>query len=208
MALRSSFIRQMSPSQAMNNRHAPSVRWHPPGLVGSLLPSVPCHGLAPTACLHQHLSFSFFPPFPFPGHGTQMLCLCPTPSVCSVCLFLFPSHVFLYHPHLLSSLSPRKSPKSNPQADCGGEKKKNNSIKVKGCAVRRGVGGMRAEVIYLPLVWSLMECLPSSCCLFPSLHSSVPIFISLTVAFSSWVQGLESALMFQNARSYHPRRGG
>lgn len=65
-ALRSSFIRQMSPSQAMNNRRAPSVRRHPPGPVGSLLPSVPCHGLAPAACPHQHLSFPFFfPAFPF-----------------------------------------------------------------------------------------------------------------------------------------------
>lgn len=193
-ALRSSFIRQMSPSQAMNNRRAPSVRRYPPGLVGSLLPSVPCHGLAPTACLHQHLSFPFFPPFPFPGHGTQMLCLCPTPSVCSVCLFLFSSQVFLYHPHLLSSFSsPSKSPKSNPQADCGGEKKKKKGYKSKRVRCPPGIlGGMRAEVIYLPLVWSLMECLPSSCCgvspSFPSLHSSVPIFISLTVAFSSWVQ--------------------
>lgn len=36
-ALCSSFIRQMSPSQAMNNHSTPSVRLHPPGLVCSLL---------------------------------------------------------------------------------------------------------------------------------------------------------------------------
>lgn len=35
----------------MNNHSAPSVRLHPPGLVCSLLASVPCHGLAPAVCL-------------------------------------------------------------------------------------------------------------------------------------------------------------
>ena len=52
-ALCSSFIRQMSPSQAMNNRNVPSVRRHPPGLFSSLLASVPCHGLAPAVCLRS-----------------------------------------------------------------------------------------------------------------------------------------------------------
>lgn len=97
-ALCSSFIRQMSPSQAMNNRRAPSVRRHPPGPVGSLLPSVPCHGLAPTACLRQHLSFLFFPPFLFPGTARScFLSVRLHPSALSVSFFFRPTS-FLYHP--------------------------------------------------------------------------------------------------------------
>lgn len=100
----------------------------------------------------------FFSFFFFPGHGTQMLCLCLTLSVC-VCLFLFPALPFfssdIFFP--LSSLSLTKSPKSKEQADYVREKKR--SIKVKGCVATRGI---RAEVIYLPLVWCLTEYLPSS----------------------------------------------
>lgn len=56
-ALCFSFIRPMSSSQAMSNRHAPSVRQHPPGLVCSLLASAPCHGLAPSVCLASTFFF-------------------------------------------------------------------------------------------------------------------------------------------------------
>lgn len=84
-----SFIRQMSPSQAMSNHSAPSVRLHPPGLVFSLLASVPCHGLAPTLA-YQAL---------FLGKA----CRC----FVSVWLYLFVSVCFISHPALFFSfLSP------------------------------------------------------------------------------------------------------
>lgn len=69
----------MSPSQAMSNHSAPSVRLHPPGLVFSLLASVPCHGLAPTLA-YQAL---------FLGKA----CRC----FVSVCLYLFVSVCFISH---------------------------------------------------------------------------------------------------------------
>lgn len=71
----------MSPSQAMTNRTAPSVRLHPPGLVCSLLASVSCHGLAPSVCL----------PSTFFGHGTRTLCLC-----LALCLFQFRPSFFYF----------------------------------------------------------------------------------------------------------------
>lgn len=70
----------MSPSQAMSNHSAPSVRLHPPGLVFSLLASVPCHGLAPTLA-YQAL---------FLGKA----CRC----FVSVWLYLFVSVCFISHP--------------------------------------------------------------------------------------------------------------
>lgn len=84
----------MSPSQAMSNHSAPSVRLHPPGLVFSLLASVPCHGLAPTLA-YQALFF---------GQSMQMLCLCLALSVC-VCLFHFPPCSFFFISFSLPSLT-------------------------------------------------------------------------------------------------------
>lgn len=80
----------MSPSQAMSNHSAPSVRLHPPGLVFSLLASVPCHGLAPTLA-YQAL---------FLGKA----CRC----FVSVWLYLFVSVCFISHTALFffSFLSP------------------------------------------------------------------------------------------------------
>lgn len=144
----------------MNNRCAPSVRRHPPGLVCSLLPSVPCHGLAPTACLPGTFFFFFFSGA---WHADALslsdsICLCLSLSFSSPSFFFF-SDIFFP----LSSLSLTKLPKSKEQADYVREKKR--SIKVKGCVATRGI---RAEVIYLPLVWCLTECLPSSWCgIFP-----------------------------------------
>lgn len=84
----------MSPSQAMSNHSAPSVRLHPPGLVFSLLASVPCHGLASTLA-YQALFF---------GQSMQMLCLCLALSVC-VCLFHFPPCSFFFFHFFLPSFS-------------------------------------------------------------------------------------------------------
>lgn len=137
--------------------------------------------------------FPFFRLSLFPG--TARRCFVSVrlhPSALSVSFFFRPTS---------SSTTPICSPRSRLRASrpnqthkqiVGEKKKKKKEYKSKRVRCPPGEGGMRAEVIYLPLVWSLMECLPSSCCgvspSFPSLHSSVPIFISLTVAFSSWVQ--------------------
>lgn len=133
-----SFIRQMSPSQAMNNRSAPSVRRHPPGLVCSLLASVPCHGLAPAVCLPS----TFFSVW----HADAL----------SVSLFLsFPNPFFPFtslFAHLLT-----KSPKSNRQAGHVREGKNKRKI----IYPTRGIW---REVIYLPLFLELSDCLHSSWC--------------------------------------------
>lgn len=106
----------------------------------------------------------FFSFFFFPGMARRCFV--------SVWLYLSVSVSFFFQPFLffssdiffpLSSLSLTKSPKSKEQPDYVREKKR--SIKVKGCVATRGI---RAEVIYLPLVWCLTECLPSSWCgIFP-----------------------------------------
>lgn len=70
----------------MSNHSAPSVRLHPPGLVFSLLASVPCHGLAPTLAYQA----------PFLGKA----CRC----FVSVWLYLFVSLFFISHPTLFSFL--------------------------------------------------------------------------------------------------------
>lgn len=106
----------MSPSQAMSNHSAPSVRLHPPGLVFSLLASVPCHGLAPTLA-YQALFF---------GQSMQMLCLCLALSVC-VCLFHFPPCSFFFSflsPFLLLlSVLLTQTYQSNGQTDYAREKR-------------------------------------------------------------------------------------
>lgn len=66
----------------MSNHSAPSVRLHPPGLVFSLLASVPCHGLAPTLA-YQALFL-----------GKARRCFV------SVWLYLFVSVCFISHPAL------------------------------------------------------------------------------------------------------------
>lgn len=102
-----SFIRQIPPSQAMSNHRAPSVRLHPPGLVCSLLASVPCHGLAPTVCLPS----TFF----WAWHTDALslsgsICLCLSLSFPTALFFLFPLFLFL-------SVLLTQTPQSNEQAD-------------------------------------------------------------------------------------------
>lgn len=77
----------------MNNRTAPSVRRHPPALVCSLLPSVPCHGLAPAACLPS----TFF-------LGMERRCFVSVRLYLSVSLSFFSSPFFLFSFYISFSL--------------------------------------------------------------------------------------------------------
>lgn len=108
----------MSPSQAMNNHSAPSVRLHPPGLVHSLLCFCSLSWLGIRSLPTQQLLFF--------GHGTQMLCLCLALSVCVrlFSFFFFPNPCFFslfslisFSLRLLLSESLTQTPQSNEQAD-------------------------------------------------------------------------------------------
>ena len=114
-ALCFSFIRQMSPSQAMNNHSAPSVRLHPPGLVRSLLASVPCHGLALAVCLPQHLFFS----------GMARRCFVSVWLYLFASVFLFPRATVFFFTSFSFFLSVllTQTPQSNEQADYVREKR-------------------------------------------------------------------------------------
>lgn len=137
-ALCFSFIRQMSPSQAMSNRSAPSVRLHPPGLVCSLLASVSCHCLAPTVCLPS----TFF----FWAWHSDALSLSGSVSVCVFhflpWLLLFFCLLFLYPSLFLFSLL-TQTPQSKQLADYVREKVKRSSA----------TWGIKKEVFYLCLFW-------------------------------------------------------
>lgn len=158
----------------MNNRTAPSVRRHPPGLVCSLLPSVPCHGLAPAACLPS----TFF-------LGMERRCFVSVWLYLSVSLSFFSSPFFLFSVYISFSLFsssltcwPSHPNQTNKQImwEKRGQKKKG-----KGCFATRGI---RGEVIYLPLFWRLSKCLPSSWCgILPS-----SLFSILRCLFSSGSQ--------------------
>lgn len=127
----------MSPSQAMNNRSPPSVRRHPPGLVCSLLASVPCHGLAPTVCLPS----TFFLDVArrrFVSVGLYLFASpsLPHPTSVSFCALLPP----LLFPLVLLT----QAPQSNEQADYVREERQQKGE----CFATRGI---KREVIYLPL---------------------------------------------------------
>lgn len=130
----------MSPSQTMNNHSAPSVRLHPPGLVCSLLASVPCRGLAPAVCLPSIFFWAW--------HAGALslsgsICLRP-------CLSFFPPYFFFslisFFFRLFLSVLLTQAPQSNEQADYVREKREQK----KKCSATRGIKG---EVIYLPLFW-------------------------------------------------------
>lgn len=163
----------------MNNHSAPSVRLHPPGLVCSLLASVPCHGLAPAVCLPS----TFF-------LGMARRCFVSVWLYLSVSVsFRLPTLVFpssSLSPSFSSSLPrwPRHPNQMNKQIMW--EKRENKKKNGKGCSAIRGI---RGEVICLTLFWrhdwmfTLLTVWYFSYS--PFQYSLLPIFIRLTAALFS-----------------------
>lgn len=195
-ALCLSFIRQMSPSEAMNNHRAPSVWLHPPGLVHSLLASVPCHGLAPAVCLPSTFFWAWLADaLSLSGSVCLRLSLSfPNPDFFLPLLFLLSFSFFLSLCVLLTW-----TPQSNEQADYVREKEKTKK-RGKGCSVNRGI---RGEVIYLRLLASGLTVYPPSGVVFFLLPFSVFFGAYFHQAHSSSAQSVKGLNVFslKNGRS-------